>query len=110
MTAPKPKQHDIQTEHEPRFDQEQQKFLRAFEAGDYVDTGPPSPSELAAHQQAARRSRLSGQRKNKQVTMRMTEADLDAIKAEAAKQGMPYQTLIGSVLHKYITGQLVEKG
>ena len=42
--------------------------------------------------------------------MRMTEVDLEAIKAEAAKQGMPYQTLIGSVLHKYVTGQLVEKG
>jgi hypothetical protein len=110
MTAPKSKKRDIQAEHESRFDQEQQGFLRAFEAGEYVDTGPPSPSELAAHQQAARRSRLSRQRKNKQVTMRLTEADLDAIKAEATKQGMPYQTLIGSVLHKYVTGQLVEKG
>ena len=110
MATPKSTQRDIQAEQEHRFDHEQRKFLRAFEAGEYVDTGPPSPSELAAHQKAARRARLSRQRKNKQVTMRITEADLDAIKAEAAKQGMPYQTLIGSVIHKYVTGQLVEKG
>ena len=65
MTVPKSKKRDIQAEHEPQFDQEQQEFLRAFEAGDYVDTRPPSPSELAAHQQTARHSRLSRQQKNK---------------------------------------------
>ncbi len=35
--------------------------------------------------------------------------DLAALKAEALAQGVPYQTLIGSLLHKYVTGQLVER-
>ena len=44
----------------------------------------------------------------KPVTLRMEGADLEAIKRLAEQEGMPYQTLIGSLVHKYVTGALVD--
>ena len=40
------------------------------------------------------------------ISIRLTEADLNAIKELAKKEGLPYQTFIGSILHKYISGQI----
>ena len=48
-------------------------------------------------------------RKNKAISLRITECDLERLKEKAENDGIPYQTLISMVLHKYITNQLVEK-
>lgn len=47
-------------------------------------------------------------RKDKRVNIRMTERDLVRLQKKAMDEGLPYQTLISSVLHKYIEGRLVE--
>lgn len=47
--------------------------------------------------------------KNKRINVRISEKDLDGLKIKAREEGIPYQTLISSVLHKYILGRLVEK-
>ena len=47
--------------------------------------------------------------KNKRVNIRLSEKDLEEIKIRALEEGIPYQTLMGSVLHKYLSGRLVEK-
>ncbi|MGA7305687.1 MAG: plasmid partition protein ParG [Rhodothermales bacterium] len=47
-------------------------------------------------------------RKDKRVNIRMNERDLRRFKKAASREGLPYQTLISSVLHKYINGWLVE--
>jgi predicted DNA binding CopG/RHH family protein len=47
--------------------------------------------------------------KRKAINLKVLETDIEGFKAKALQEGMPYQTLINSVLHKYITGQLVEK-
>jgi predicted DNA binding CopG/RHH family protein len=39
----------------------------------------------------------------------MSERDLRQLKVRAAEEGIPYQTLVTMVLHKYVTGRLVEK-
>ena len=49
-------------------------------------------------------------RKDKRVNIRMTERDLVRFQKKALEDGLPYQTLISSVLHKYIDGRLEEKG
>lgn len=41
-------------------------------------------------------------KKNKRINIRLSESDLEAIKLKAIKEGMPYQTLINSIIHKYI--------
>jgi len=43
------------------------------------------------------------------MNIRIESEELERIKGQAAKEGLPYQTLVKSVLHKYVTGQLVER-
>ncbi|NOT17387.1 MAG: hypothetical protein HOP20_04865 [Sulfuriferula sp.] len=47
--------------------------------------------------------------KEKRVNIRLTAPDLMDIQARALEEGMPYQTLIASVLHKFVSGRLVER-
>jgi predicted DNA binding CopG/RHH family protein len=48
-------------------------------------------------------------RKDKRINIRISEKDLVNLQKKALQEGLPYQTLISSVLHKYITGQFKEK-
>lgn len=52
---------------------------------------------------------ISSAKKNKAISLRITNYDLEKLKEKAEQEGLPYQTLITTVLHKYITNQLVEK-
>jgi len=47
-------------------------------------------------------------KKNKKINIRISDNDLSALQRKAAREGVPYQTLIGSVLHKFVTGLLKE--
>ncbi|MEL6921531.1 MAG: CopG family antitoxin [Pseudomonadota bacterium] len=47
--------------------------------------------------------------KRKPVTMRLPNRDIERLKAVAERKGMPYQTLVASVLHQYLNGDLVER-
>jgi hypothetical protein len=58
------------------------------------------------HQITAARATV---RKDKQVNIRMTAQDLVHSQKAAIEEGLPYQTLIASILNKYITGRLVER-
>ena len=81
------------------FDSEELEMLKAFESGKL--NGPaPSESMVFAAQQTLR--------KNKNINIRISENDLSAIQRRAARDGIPYQTLIGSILHKYASGYLKE--
>jgi predicted DNA binding CopG/RHH family protein len=44
----------------------------------------------------------------KQLTLRLFANDIEAAKKLAEREGLPYQTFISSVLHKYVTGKLVD--
>ena len=48
--------------------------------------------------------------KESKMNIRIAQSELAQIKAKAEREGLRYQTLVKSVLHKYVTGQLVEKG
>ena len=61
-------------------------------------------AELARMRAAARATAI----KDKRVNIRLSSVDLLDIQARALQEGMPYQTLIASVLHKYVTGRLSE--
>lgn len=52
---------------------------------------------------------LSEARKNKSISLRIANHDLEKLKEKARDEGIPYQTLINSILHKYVTKQLYEK-
>jgi len=65
---------------------------------------PPSKTELAKFKAAATATFL----KEKRINIRLSTPDLMDIQARALEEGMPYQTLIASVLHKFVSGRLVE--
>ena len=48
-------------------------------------------------------------KKNRVISLRMNNYDLEKIKEKAKEEGIPYQTLISMVLHKYVTKQLINK-
>jgi predicted DNA binding CopG/RHH family protein len=62
--------------------------------------------EQAAQYQAYARATF---RKDRRVNIRISERDLLALQRRALREGIPYQTLISSILHKYVTGALIEK-
>lgn len=47
--------------------------------------------------------------KTKRINLRLTERDLQMARTRAAEEGLPYQTLLASIIHKYLTGRLVER-
>jgi predicted DNA binding CopG/RHH family protein len=47
--------------------------------------------------------------KNRRVNIRLSPIDLEGIQSRALEEGIPYQTLMTSVLHKYVMGNLVER-
>ena len=51
---------------------------------------------------------LDRARKTQTISLRISEEDLQLTKKRAVKEGIPYQTLISSIVHRYVTDQLVE--
>jgi predicted DNA binding CopG/RHH family protein len=83
-----------------KLDVEEQSILNAYEAG--ALTSVASKAELAKFKAAARSTAV----KDKRVNIRLSSGDLSDIQIRALQEGVPYQTLIASVLHKYVTGRL----
>ena len=81
------------------FDEYERELLNAFESGKLK---PVRPSE--DFREIARNT----MRKNRKINIRISENDLSALQRKAARDGIPYQTLIGSVLHKFASGFLKE--
>jgi len=54
-------------------------------------------------------SLLEKERKTKNINIRISEFDLSKIRHISSQEGIPYQTLIASIIHKYVTNQLVEE-
>ena len=79
------------------------EVLEAYELGQLQPIA--SKAELQQMRAAARATAI----KDKRVNIRLSSADLLDIQAKALAEGMPYQTLIASVLHKYAAGKLAEK-
>jgi predicted DNA binding CopG/RHH family protein len=83
-------------------DADELALLTSFEAGDWVSV-PDEAADIARYRAAASKALL----KNKRVNIRLSSMDLEGLQAKAAQEGLPYQTLIASVLHKYASGRLV---
>lgn len=87
----------------PALEADEQQLLDAFEQG--ALTSVATPALLNDLRQSAR---ATGQ-KDQRINIRLSSADLQAIRTRALQEGIPYQTLISSVLHKYVSGTLQER-
>jgi len=85
------------------IDDSELDLLEAFEKGQL--TSVATKSELAKFKAAARATAI----KDRRVNIRLSSGDLSDIQVKALEEGIPYQTLIASVLHKYVTGRLSER-
>ena len=82
--------------------QYEEELLAAYEAGKLKSIA--TRGELSKLRAAARATAI----KDRRVNIRLSAGDLQDIQVRALEEGMPYQTLIASVLHKYVTGRLTE--
>src|SRR5512132_4098310 len=87
----------------PKVDDYELEGLSAYEKGKRKSVA--TKSELARLKAAARATAI----KDRRVNIRLSSGDLNDIQVKALEEGVPYQTLIASVLHKYVTGRLAEK-
>ena len=87
----------------PSVDAYEREVLSAFEKGSLKSVA--TKDELDKFRAAARATAV----KDRRVNIRLSSIDLNDIQVKALEEGMPYQTLIASVLHKYVSGRLVEK-
>lgn len=87
----------------PTIDDSELDILDAFDKGELKSVA--TKSELAKFKAAARATAL----KDRRVNIRLSSGDLSDIQVKALEEGIPYQTLIASVLHKYVTGRLAER-
>lgn len=85
----------------PKLTQEEREVI------DYVEQAQPKSVESLADEMDRYRQMARTQlNKRKAISIRLLESDLESLKARAVQEGIPYQTLIGSVIHKYLNGEL----
>jgi predicted DNA binding CopG/RHH family protein len=89
---------------DPKLDAEEKELLESYERGEWK-TVENIKEERAMLREAARETL----RKEKRINIRLSAKDLFDIQAAAAEEGMPYQTLISSIIHKYAAGALIDR-
>ena len=83
-----------------KLDKYEEEILAAYEADELVSVLTPERKEEI--KQIAENTF----KKDKRINIRISNRDLVAIQKRALEEGMPYQTLVSSILHKYISGSL----
>ena len=93
-------------EYNPKYiDNEEKDIVESIEAVDLKSIGKPTKQDQIEIQNAAK----DYLKKETKMNIRIDQYELNRIKEEAAREGLKYQTFIKSILHKYLSGQLIEK-
>ena len=87
-----------------KLDQEEQDILEAFESGE-IQPISNAIEEIEKHKIYA----SATFKKDKRINIRLTSRDLTMIQKLAMSEGIPYQTFIASILHKFADGRYMEK-
>ena len=80
---------------------EEKELIASVERGEWTSV-KKNGKDLLRFREAARETL----RKDARINIRLTKRDFFNLKTKALKEGMPYQTLVASVIHKYLTGQM----
>jgi predicted DNA binding CopG/RHH family protein len=88
---------------ELRLDKDELELLASYEAQEWQ-----SAKNIKEQREQYRSYARATFRKDRRVNIRISAKDLEALQKRAIREGMPYQTLISSVLHKYASGALKE--
>ena len=81
---------------------EEQKLIESVEQGEWQSILTPSRNNQI------KKCEASTLKKTQRINLRLSSNDLEHVKMTAVNEGMPYQTLISSIIHKFVTGQIRE--
>ncbi len=84
-----------------KYDNEETEILDAYEAGN-ISLKKPSQDEIETIKKAA----ASTFKKDRRITIRLYDHDYQGIQKKALEMGIPYQTLISGIIHRYVEGDL----
>jgi predicted DNA binding CopG/RHH family protein len=84
-----------------QLDSEERQILDTFNRGEWISKG----ENLDKYKETAKQTFA----KKRRINFRVSERDFRGIQIRARQEGMPYQTLVSSVVHKYLSGQLKER-
>lgn len=87
-----------------RLDPEEKALLESIENGEW-ETLPDVEQARLDYQKIAKETF----NKKRKINLRLTERDAELAQIRALQEGIPYQTLLSSVIHKYLTGRLVDR-
>jgi len=85
-----------------QLDREEQEILDAFEANEFESVMTDE------RKQEIEQAAAATFKKDKRINIRLSGRDLSAIQRRALEEGIPYQTLVASILHKYVSGSLYD--
>ena len=86
-----------------RLSEEEQEILDSFERGEWVPV-----RDLSKRKRELIRYARNTFKKDRRLNIRISERDLDELQKKAVSEGLPYQTFISSIIHKFVNGKLVE--
>ncbi|OGP74891.1 MAG: hypothetical protein A2V86_18280 [Deltaproteobacteria bacterium RBG_16_49_23] len=87
-----------------KYDKEEKAILDAYKKGK-MTLSTPSKKEIEAIKATAKSTLV----KDKRITIRLYGHDYKGIQKKALEMGIPYQTLISGIIHRYIEGELISK-
>ncbi len=87
-----------------RLSREERGLAESVERGEWK-----SVSNLKSERNRYQRYARATFKKDRRVNIRISGKDLEALQKRALEEGIPYQTLIASLLHKFVSGRLVER-
>lgn len=83
------------------IEQYEKDILQDFEEGNFI-----SASNAAEKMMLAKQAADNYAKRNNRVNVRISGSDLNMIKKTAIREGIPYQTLLASIIHRFVTGNL----
>jgi predicted DNA binding CopG/RHH family protein len=86
-----------------RLTEEEQEILDSFERGEWVPV-----KDLSKRKRELIRYARNTLKKDKRLNIRISERDLNELQKRAVSEGLPYQTFVSSIIHKFVNGKLVE--
>ena len=87
-----------------KYNKEEKSILDAYKKGE-MTLSTPSKKEIEAIKATAKNTLV----KDKRITIRLYSHDYKGIQKKAIEMGIPYQTLISGIIHRYIEGELISK-
>ena len=86
-----------------RLTEEEQEILDSFERGEWVPV-----KDLSKRKRELIRYARNTLKKDKRLNIRISERDFNELQKKAVSEGLPYQTFVSSIIHKFVNGKLVE--